>query len=95
VAKTLGKFAGSFDFAQDDSCSDLVVLHDSHYAPRILETSGKLSIRLRMSSRVAFLDLVNSDCVGHVEAAGFRPAKRFQMRAATELFADVVSIVRT
>src|SRR5215467_4937185 len=38
------------------------------------------------------LDLVDSDRVGYVETSGFGPAKRFQMRAATERLADVVSI---
>src|SRR5215468_10945059 len=38
------------------------------------------------------LDLVDSDRVDYVEAAGFRPAKRFQVRAATERFADIVRI---
>src|SRR5215211_3111110 len=37
-------------------------------------------------------DFVDSDRIGDVEAAGFRPAKRFQMSAATEHFADVVNI---
>src|SRR4029453_3555367 len=37
-------------------------------------------------------DLVDGDRIGDVEAAGFRPAKRFQMRAATERFANVVNI---
>ena len=43
-----------------------------------------------LSRRV--FDLVDGDRIGYIEAAGFRPAKRFQMRAATERFADVVNI---
>ena len=37
-------------------------------------------------------DLVDTDRVCDVEAAGFRSTQRFQMRAATERFADVVNI---
>src|SRR2546427_592593 len=43
-----------------------------------------------LSRRV--FDLADSDRVSYVEPAGFRPAKRFQMRAATERFADVVNV---
>jgi len=38
------------------------------------------------------LDAIDSNCIRNFEAPGFRPAQRFQMRAATERFADVVSI---
>ena len=49
-------------------------------------------MRLRISSRRRVSDLVNGDRLGDIEAAGFRAAKRFQMRAATEHFANVVNI---
>src|SRR6516165_3582227 len=35
---------------------------------------------------------IDRNCIRNVEAPGFRPAQRFQMRAATERFADVVRI---
>src|ERR1043166_6676085 len=37
-------------------------------------------------------DLFDTDRIGDFESAGFRPAKRFQMRAATEHFSNIVNI---
>src|SRR5262249_32273588 len=43
-----------------------------------------------LSRRV--LDLVDSDRIGDVEAAGFRSTQRFQMRTAAKRFTDLVNI---
>src|SRR3954452_19232968 len=86
----------SFDFAQDDSCATLTL----SFVIRALSSSRSAhpgNFRQSQHSRENFsrrrvFELLDSDRIGDVKAAGFRPAKRFQMRSATEHFADVMNV---
>src|SRR3954467_7696095 len=95
--KLLADSSRSFDFAQDDSRAKLSLLFV--FAPSSFSSCSahpgnfwqtKHSFENLVRHRV--FDLVDSNRIGDVEAAGFRTSKRFQMRAATEHFADVVSV---
>ena len=79
---------GGIHHSFDVRYSDFVLFSGSAHSGNFRQTQDPFENLI--GRRV--LDVIHSNCICNVEAPGFRSPQRFQMRAATERFADVVGI---